>query len=224
MAFRIKTAIILVAAMQTAAGAQVEHRHPRHSGAGTLTITDDGLSFTETGKHPEHSRVWKYEQIQQIELSASRLRVLTYEDSRRQLGRDREYVFDNLPADFAKSAYPMWKDKLDQRFIAALADPEITTLAEFPAKLLGLTKGVEGTLLFAEDRIVFRTDKPGSSRTWRFIDIDNVASAGPFDFSVVTLEHHGAWNSGARDFRFHLQRPMEEARFNELWRRMHRLR
>ena len=225
MAFRIKTAIILAAAvMQTAAGAQVEHRHPRHSGAGTLSITDDGLSFTETGKHPEHSRVWKYEQIQQLELSATRLRVLTYEDSRRQLGRDREYVFDNLPADFLKSTYPMWKDKLDQRFIAALADPEITTLAEFPAKLLGLTKGVEGTLLFAEDQIVFRTGKPGYSRTWRFTDIDNVASAGPFDFSVVTLEHHGAWNTGTRDFRFQLQRPMEEARFNELWRRMHRVR
>jgi Outer membrane efflux protein len=83
-----------------------------------------------------------------------------------------------------------------------IADPDVPTLAEFPAKLAGFTKGVEGTLLFGEDRIVFRAAKPGESRTWRFSDIDNIASAGPFDFSVVTLEHHGAWNTGTRDFAF----------------------
>jgi hypothetical protein len=83
-------------------------------------------------------------------------------------------------------------------------------------------KGVEGTLLFGEDRIQFRTAKSADSRTWRFADIDNIASAGPFDFSVVTLEHHGPWNASGREFRFQLQRPMEEARFNELWRKVFR--
>jgi hypothetical protein len=123
-----------------------------------------------------------------------------------------------------KSVYPEWRDKLDQRFVAAIADADVMTLAQFPAKLTGLTKGVLGTLLFGEDRIVFRAAKDGESRTWRFTDIDNIASAGPFDLSVVTLEHHGAWNTGTRDFRFQLQRPMEEARFNELWRRVVRVR
>ena len=94
-------------------------------------------------------------------------------------------VFEQLPKDFAKSVYPMWRDKLDQRFVAALADADVTTLAEFPAKLSGLTKGVEGSSLFGEDRIVFRCAKAGASRTWRFTDIDNIASAGPFDFSVL---------------------------------------
>jgi len=219
MAFRTKTAIIFLVT-RTLVCAPVEHKHLRHTGPGTLTVTDEGVTFTETGKHQEHSRVWKYEQIQQLELTENTLRVLTYEDSRRQLGRDREYLLIDLPKDFAKSTYPMWKDKLDQRFIAAIADPDVTTLAEFPAKLTALTKGVEGTLLFGEDRIVFRAAKPGDSRTWRFTDIDNISSAGPFDFSVVTLEHHGAWHAGTRDFRFQLQRPMEEARFNELWRRV----
>ncbi len=214
MAFRIKTAIILVVT-QALACAPVEHRHLHHSGAGTLSVTDDGIAFTETGKHPEHSRVWKYDQIQQLELTDTTLRVLTYEDQKWQPGRDREYRFDHLPKDFAKSVYPMWKDKLDQRFIAAIADPDVTTLSEFPARLTGLTKGVEGTLLFGEDRIVFRTAKSAGSRTWRFTDIDNIASAGRFDQSVGTLE---------REFRFQLQRPMEEARFNELWRKVERVR
>jgi hypothetical protein len=217
MAFRIKTAVAFFVA-QTLAGAPVVHRHLRHGGAGDLSVTESGISFTETGKHADHSRTWKYDQIQQVELSSNQLRILTYEDSKWEIGRDREYIFDHLPADFVKSVYPRWKDKLDQRFIAEIADPDIKTFAEFPAKLGALTKGVEGTLLFAEDRVVFRTAKSGESRTWRITDIDNIASAGPFDFSLVALEHHGVWNAGAREFRFQLQRPMEEARFNELWR------
>ena len=221
MAFRIETGIIALGVVAHAlTGAPVEHKHFRHSGHGELVVTEESIAFTEIGKHAEHSRVWKYEQIQQLELSETTLRVLTYEDQNFPLGKDREYIFEQLPKDFAKSVYPTWKDRLDQRFVAALADQEVSTLIEFPAKLLGLTKGVIGTLLFAEDRVVFRTAKPGESRTWRLSDIDNIASAGPFDFSVVTMEHHGAWNAGTRDFRFQLQRPMEEARFNEMWRKL----
>jgi hypothetical protein len=198
----------------------VTHRYWHHDGTGTFTVTSDSISFTETGKHAEHSRVWKYGQIQQLELTQDSLTILTYEDQKWQLGRDRSYSFVKLPEGFAKSVYPMWRDTLDQRFIAALADNEITALAEFPAKLTGFVKGVEGTLVFGEDRILFRARKPAESRTWRFSDIENIASAGPFDLSIVTLEHHGAWNAGGRDFRFQLQRPLEEARFNELWRKV----
>ncbi|HEY3841583.1 MAG TPA: hypothetical protein VGL72_33665 [Bryobacteraceae bacterium] len=221
MAFRIEAAIIALVA-QTLLAAPVEHRHLHHGGAADLAVTDEGISFTEKGKHAAHSRTWKYDQIQQLELTSSTLRVLTYEDQSLQLGRDREYVFDQLPKDFAPTVYAKWKDKLDQRFIAALADPEVKTLAEFPAKLTGLTKGTEGTLRFAEDRIVFQSPKPGASRTWRLTDIDNIATAGPFDFTVTTFEHQGTWNTATREFHFQLQTPMEEARFNDLWRRLHR--
>lgn len=214
MAFRIKTAIVTLLTETLVYAAPVVHQHLRHGGPGDLAVTEEGISFTETGKHANHSRTWKYDEIQQLELTDSTLRVLTYEDQKWELGRDREYQFDRLPKDFARSAYPIWKDKLDQRFVAAIADPDVATLAEFPAKLKGVTHGVEGTLRFGEDRIVFRAARSGESRTWRFTDIDNIASAGRFDLSVVTLE---------KEFRFQLQRPMEEARFNDLWRRVEKL-
>jgi hypothetical protein len=218
MAFRIEAAVVLIIA-QSLLGAEVEHRHLRHSSPGILEVTADGIEFTEMNKTARHNRRWTYEQIQQLVLSETSLRILSYEDAK-WTGRDREWVFEKLPKDFAMTYYAIWRDKLDQRFIAAVADPEVKTLAEFPAKLTGLVKGVGGTLLFGEDRIVFRAAKAGDSRTWRLSDIDNIASAGPFDFSIVTLEHHGNWHPGSRDFRFQLQRPMEEARFNELWRRL----
>jgi hypothetical protein len=227
MVFRIEAragAILILAAI--AASGQtfaVRHQHTGKDGPGELKISDTGIVFTEAGKKakPKHSRTWKYGEIQQLELSPERLRILTYEDVR-LTGRDREYVFVDLPAGFAKAVYPQWRDKLDRRFIAALPDSDVQTIVEFPAKLGGTFKGVEGMLRFGEDRIVFETARDGESRTWRFSDIDNIASAGPFDFSLTTPEHHGVWNAGTREFRFQLQKPMEEARFDELWRKLFR--
>jgi hypothetical protein len=35
---------------------------------------------------------------------------------------EREYVFDQLPQGFAQAVYAQWRDRLDQRFIAGLAE------------------------------------------------------------------------------------------------------
>lgn len=211
MAFRIEAIFIAAALSLSAQTFQVTHQHLRHDGPGELKVTDDGISFTEAGKHHEHSRTWKYEQIQTLTLTATELRVLTYEDAK-YTRQDREFIFNG---ELAKTVYPLWKDKLDQRFVAALPDAEVQTLVEFPAKLeTKMFKGVEGTLRFGDDRIVFQSQHAGDSRTWRFTDIQNIASAGPFDFSVVTLERNN------HEFRFQLQKPMEQARFNELWRKL----
>lgn len=183
----------------------VRHVHFRDEGPGTMLVTQDGITFIEKGKHGAHSRNWQYEGILQLQLSEDRLTVRDY---------DRHADSFLLPRGFAAAVYPAWHAKLDQRFVAALAPSSPPTLAEFPARMTGLFHGVEGKLYFGEDEIVFRADKAEASRTWRFADIENIASAGPFDLSIVTMEHRG------REFRFELQRPMEEARFNELWRKV----
>ena len=207
MAFRIEAAVIVVFAQSLFGAVEVEHRHLHGGSPGMLEVTDQGIEYTEISKTAKHNRRWKYEEIQQLELSDSSLRILTYEP------HNREFVFDRLPKGFADRVYPMWKDKLDQRFVAGVADPDVKTLEEFRVK--------GGTLLFGEDRIVLRGKE---SRTWRFSDIENIASAGPFDLSIVTFERHGLWKAEGREFRFQLQRPMEEARFNDLWRRVTRVR
>src|SRR5512132_1589918 len=108
MALRIKTAIRIAPLLFTVAAAaqtagmhyQVRHQHWRKGAPGTLTFTADGVTFEEQGKQAkQHSRTWKYEDIQQLELAPNRLRILTYEDQRWELGRDRDYAFDQLPKD-----------------------------------------------------------------------------------------------------------------------------
>lgn len=223
MAFRIETRISVIvvsaALVASAQEVQVRHQHWHGGGIGDLRVSNDGISFAEAQKKG-HSRTWKYEEIQQLALSADTLRVLTYEDQKWKFGRDREYVFDQLPRGFVQTVYGQWRDRLDQRFIAGLPDEDVAPLWEIPAKLLGIFAGSEGIVRVGRDRIVYQTEKPGQSRNWRLADIENVASAGPFDFSVVTREHHGAWNASSREFRFHLKGPLTAERYNELWRRL----
>jgi hypothetical protein len=226
MAFRIEAAIS--ACLILGAGAavaqpftyQVRHQHIRNGAMGTLRVTLDSISFDEPGKKHQHSREWKYDEIQQLSLSPTELRILTYEDRKWQLGRDRDYVFDHLPDELAKTLYPMFAAKLDQRFIAELSDPVIRPQWQMPVKLRHGLSGSEGTLVVSDDHIAYSSDTAGESRVWRFTDIDSISMAGPFDFSITTLERAGWRHTAPTEFRFELKEPLAENRYNDLWRKL----
>src|SRR5690348_10066353 len=72
---------------------EVRHQHLHGGSSGTLQVNADSISF----KDAKHSREWKFDDVQQLSLSGDKLRILTYEDRKWQLGRDRDFVFDRLP-------------------------------------------------------------------------------------------------------------------------------
>jgi hypothetical protein len=230
MAFRSETkfkngisALFLIALTAVASGAtfDVRHKHARKGAPGVLEFGETFVSFKETGKKAEHSRDWKYEDIQQLTLSPGGLRIITYEDQKWQFGRDREYIFDRIPMEMASQLYPVLRAKMDQRFSANLADADVKALWSLPAKLTQGRSGSQGILTVGEDRIVYQTDK-GDSHTWRFTDIDNISTSGPFDFSILTLERI-AWHHGSpTTFHFQLKQEMKEDLYNQLWLRMQR--
>jgi hypothetical protein len=197
---------------------RVRHQHWRHGTVGTLRVADDSIVFEEAGKHRDHSRQWRFEEIQQLTLSPDHLRILTYEDRRWQLGRDREFVFDNLPEDLSPKLYSLFSRRLDQRFVAAVPDPDLRPSWEVPVKLLYRSGGWQGTLVVGKENIAFRTEAPEKSRTWRIQDIDSISSSGPFDLTITTFERSGANYAGHKDFHFELKRAMADADYNALWR------
>ncbi len=182
-----------------------------------LRVEDSGISFEEHGKHAAHSRKWRFEDIEQLTLSHDVLRILTYEDLRWRLGGDREFVFDNLPENLATELHPVFSRRLDQRFLAALADDQVKPLWEAPAKLLHLTGGSQGAILVGSGQLVFRSESPEQSRTWRIRDIDLVSSSGPFDLTITTFERAGMNYASRKDFHFELKRPLAETEYNGLW-------
>ncbi len=229
MEFRSQKATLGVALLAfttvlPAAEYSVRHEHLRKGCTGTLTVDERGVSYRESAekkrKHP-HAWTWSYTDIQQLELSPRHIRVLTYLDNKWKLGADREYIFDARDGAGFTAAYALLKDRLDQRFVAALADAEVHPLWEVPAKHLTRVGGSLGVLLVAEDRIVYKTDRKQDARTWRYGDIDNLSTSGPFQLTLTTFERAKSHYGSRKDFNFQLKEPLDERKYNELWSRIY---
>lgn len=218
--------LLLFGVSQRAGSAQtytyeVRHQHWRKGAMGTLRIAPEGISFDEHGKkNKADSRSWRYGEIQQLTVSPSELRILTYEDSKWKLGRDREYIFDRVPKSLAVETYPLWAARLDQRFIAAVPAPDSAPEWKARAKLDQGLFGTLGTLSIDKDGVVFDVGQRSGSRSWRLMDIDNISRTGPLDFTITTSEKSGWFRGGMTQFHFQLQQALPEDRYYALWRRL----
>ena len=206
-AMHIAAALSLTVA--TARGAdikfQVRHDHLRKGCAGTMTVDEKGIYFHGP---KDHVWSWEFQDIQELKLAPDHIHLQTYRDDKWKLGADREFDFSGkIPSEL----YAIWKDRLDARFVAEVADPQVKPLWQVPAKHLGRITGSEGMLEIGDDRIVYKTDRKDDSRTWRLSDIENISSTNAFDFTVTTRE---------KEFRFQLKQVLSQARYNELWRKL----
>src|ERR1039458_1176359 len=184
MAFgKTATCLILAAPLDSATQFAARDEHLRGGCAGVMTVDENGVSFTGAKKH---AWSWKYEDIQQLRLSPESIYILTYKDSKLRLGKDREYNFTGkIPAE---ELYALLKDRMDQRFVAAVGQGIGLPSWSVPVKHLRPIVGSEGTLAFGADAIVYSTPAKTESRTWRYSDIENIGSSGPFQLTITTLE------------------------------------
>jgi hypothetical protein len=232
MAFRTekRTGILAVLALSIAPALfaqkelrfEVRHDHWRKYGVGSLTVSDRGIAFQELTKNKKvrHAGQWDYRDIQELKLSADKLTLVTYKDRKWLLGVDKEYEFTLTKGQSFSEVYALLKDRLDQRFVAAVADEQIQPLWEIPVKLLGRVVGSDGVLQVGPDRIVYKTAKKGQSRTWRYSDIENISNSGPFQLTLTTYERAKTHYGNLKGFNFQLKQALDEKRFNLVWRRI----
>ncbi len=205
MAFGKTAGCLILASAMWAQGAQftVRHEHLRRGCIGTMTVDENGVSFTGARKH---AWSWKYEDIQELTLAPESIHVLTYKDSKLRLGADRGYTFTGkIPAG---ELYALLRERMDQRFVAALGEALGLPTWSVPVKHLRPVVGSEGLLSFTAGAIVYSTPTRDESRTWRYSDIESIASSGPFQLTITTLE---------KGFDFQLKQPITEAMYNQLW-------
>lgn len=200
--------------------------HVKKTGdAGTLTITDTGVSFQKKykdGKVPKKPLAWRwdYQNIQQLKIAPRVLTVLSYGDNNWKFGADRQYQFDLAGDGSFENLYQILKNHLDQRFVAAVADSPAAVLWEVPVKRLVGWGGDEGVLQVGPVQVVYKSANAKASRTWRDEDIDNVSSSGPFDLTITTFERAKLDYGSRKQFSFRLKQRLDEARYNELWLRL----
>jgi hypothetical protein len=68
--------------------------------------------------------------------------------------------------------------------------------------------------------MVYRTARKGESRAWRYSDIENVSSSGPFQLTITTYERARSHYGGLKGFNFQLKEPLDRERYDALWRRL----
>ncbi len=205
------------------------HSRPPHikkaGGLGTLTISDTGVSFQETykdGRTPKHPHAWRwdYQDIQQLKIAPKSVTVLTYKDNKWKLGADRMYQFDLVSDKTLEDAYNLLKSRLDQRLVATIADSPIRVLWEIPVKHSHRFAGDEGVLQVGTEEIVYKSVKTNESRTWRYEDIENISTSGPFQLTITSFERARMHYGSRKGFEFQLKQRLEEARYNDLWLRL----
>lgn len=212
---------------------EVRHERVWKDHAGVLTVDDTGIGYQQAlteeqkKKQPEtppkiESVHFDYQDIQELWLSADKLVLVTYIDRKWFLGIDKEYKFFSVDERPLAEAYSMLKEKLDQRFVAALPDPEATPLWEIPVKLLGFIQGSEGILQVGPSRIVYKTERKGTSRTWRHQDIENISTSGPFQLTLTTFERSKIHYRSLKDFNFQLKQRLDEKQYDLLWKQLNR--
>ena len=200
------------------------HDHRKGHCAGTITITAEGLDYTEgpraKPRKKPHRYAWTWADVQQATLSAKELVVLTYEDRWLKLGADRELRFALPTGTELAPAQNALRTGLSRKFVAALADTTSPPLWTLPAKHLSGFRGATGSLEMRDGGLRFQARQ--WSRTWTWDDLENISSAGPYELTLTTFERSRIHYGGRRDFTFQLRAPITPAQVDQLWRRVTR--
>lgn len=219
--------IILFAALAFPAAApapvqtlQVRHDHdPWGSCTGEVEISETGIEFRSDKE--EHSRNWPWIDIQSFDrLSSRRFSVLTWEDQKWKLGLDRYYDFTVLPEgdDLTGEAF----EKIRQSLKGSVTD-RIPASVDFeyavPVKHLHTFGGCEGQLRFGREWIVYETEEPFHSRTWRRReDVESVWSANRYQLEIHVFEENQREFEKTKRYRFQLKEPLDADYYEKLRR------
>ena len=197
----------------------VEHQHTFRNCRGTLTITADKIEYETT--HPKDSREWRYVDIRQIKVvSPTALEIVTYEDQRRMLGRDRIFKFRLLKGEITQ--------EISALLMANATRPVATSVMpvsagsptfEIPAKHLHTFGGCEGMLRIYPDRVTYQSeDMPTDSRYWRYADIQSFGQPTRYRFEITTFEDK--LGGPMKVFNFQLKEDFPTRAYDYLWVRV----
>ncbi|MBI2817793.1 MAG: hypothetical protein HYX72_12720 [Acidobacteria bacterium] len=201
----------------------VRHDHAVGSCHGKLIMDSQGARY-ET-PHKKHARTWTYEDIKQWQVEDGRkLRVYSYQDRKWRLGADEIFAFDWTDANVSPQQIYEFLEAHTKRPIAAWVASADGSNAryEFQVKHLGTIKGSEGRLIFADDKVIYRSDEKQASRTWRYEDLESIASAGIYDLALATYEQQKFNYASRRVYNFQLKQALPPDTYDELWRFVNR--
>ena len=225
--------------IQVIATYKVAHDHAVGTGQGELQITDAGIEFkSEDKEEARHSRNWQDEEIKRLAISRVELRVTVYEATpipiipRKAPFTDGKTVRNGTEHDYRfrlreGAITPEVVNALLARFHRPIETSVLPTdeaesgtlLFELPVFHRHRAGGRSGVLRAYEQYIIFRADDTTDSRFWRYADIRDIGQLGRYQFELATWE--GQFGGDGKSYIFDLKRPLTEAEYDSLWKRVY---
>jgi hypothetical protein len=187
--------------------------------SGRLVIKADGIEYSADQKN--ESRSWRFTDIQQIKIeSPTEIEILTYEDQRQMLGRDRIFRFRLLEGKVTAEISALLAAKASRPVATSVAPaPEVEPNYEIAVKHLHPFGGCEGALKIFPDHVSFKSaDKPEHSRYWRYSDIQSFSRSSRYRFEVNTFEDKFGGPTKAYDFQ--LKEDLPATAYDYIWVRV----
>lgn len=197
---------------------QVRHHHVLRDCRGTLKISAEGVQYQTD--HKGDSRQWKYPEIRVIEVrSETAISIVTYEDQRRLLGKDRVFEFTLLQDRVSPQVAQFLQERTARPMRTAVFAELEKPVFEVAAKHLHTISGAMGVLRVYPDRIVFHSAREGDSRLWRLADIQRFSQPDRFRFQIVSYIPKGGGPTEV--YNLELQGDLPEGLYDYLWVRLH---
>lgn len=176
---------------------------------GELSITEQGIEFQRTNK--AEGRAWAYRDIQSFDrISKTEFVILSYEDQRWKLGRDRPYHFKVTSGELSEEVFERIRQRLNKpvtdRVIGEVPNAEY----RIPVKHLHSFGGCEGELIFTPEAIYYSTTNKEDARKWRVKEeLQSVWSSDPYYLELHVYEDNRREFGQTRVFKFSLKEPLD---------------
>ena len=210
----------LVAGNVRAETFRVMHDHFRGGCKGNLLFGDSTVEYVAEKK--EHSRTWKYEDIQQLAIAPERIAILTYHTRKIKLGADQIFNFKLLSGSVSDQFRSEVAGKLARPIVSEILPGKMDARFSIPARHRLFLGDSQGILEFGGEYVAYRSEKPGESRIWRYDELLSIGSTGPFQLRIGALQKTGGEYGEEKNYVFDLKRRMASEEYDFIWGKINR--
>lgn len=212
--------VFLIAGNARAETFRVEHDHFWRSCKGSLVFGNKTVEYISENK--EHSRSWKYEDIQQLAIAPGRISILTFDARKIEFGADQAFNFKLVSGSLSDQFRMEVSRKLTRPMVSGILPEMIDARFSIPARHRLFLNDSQGILEFGEESVVYRSDEPKDSKTWRYDELLSIGSTGPFQLRIGALQKTGGEYGEEKNYVFDLKRRMASEEYDFIWDKINR--
>ncbi len=192
-------------------------------GRGEILISAEGIAFRAAEE--KNSRRWAYSDIQYFDrVSEQEFVVLSYEDEKWKLGRDRQFHFVVTSGKLTDALFASISERLGRPVTDRVFRKPAETAFEVPVKHLHGFGGCEGMLVFTPETVSYSTEHVKDARVWRLDrDVESVWSSSPYHLELHVYDNNRREFRRTRVYKFDLKQPLDPARYRDLKLRLYDL-